>query len=209
MSGTLGSFSNAATTEKACGLSLFIAQRLYRIEAARMQGGNHTASSAVKARAGIAAKTNGSRTFTPNRSFSRKRKAECGTNPENDSSHHQQHALHNNHVAHSARLCPQGQANSTPACADEPSTPSAHNPMAASSNAEQPKIVISSILKRWREIESDTTSFIERTSDIGRTADLAQLLLNGAAQGGGGTRVRTTHAIGDNLKFRALAASGT
>ena len=41
-------------------------------------------------------------------------------------------------------------------------------PMAASASADSPKTVISHMLKRWREVERETTSVIVRTSDTGR-----------------------------------------
>jgi hypothetical protein len=41
-------------------------------------------------------------------------------------------------------------------------------PIAASTRAEAPKTVINSMLNRWREIDLETTSVMERISDTGR-----------------------------------------
>ena len=69
-------------------------------------------------------------------------------------------------------------------------------PIAASRSAEQPNTVISSILKRWREIDRDTTSSIERTSDTGSALTWRSCSCTAALTEYGAVRVRTTHAIG-------------
>ena len=108
-----------------------------------------------------------------------------------------------------ARRAPGGCRS--PASAARPSTPSGRrcrSPRAAAPRA--PNTVISHMLKRWREVDRDTTSL--HRPDVGdrQAGRLAQLLLDRRAQRDAARpRVRTTHAIGVRRTLSALAASGT
>src|SRR5712691_6255645 len=71
-------------------------------------------------------------------------------------------------------------------------------PIAASSNAEPPKTVISSMLNRSRDVDSVTISSIVRTSDTGRPVTCRSCSWIGPISACGSPRVRMIQAIGDD-----------
>src|SRR4026208_908161 len=82
-------------------------------------------------------------------------------------------------------------------------------PIAASSSAHAPKIVITHMLNFCRETETDTIESIDSTSETGRPVVWRSCSWIVLLHDCGGTCVRTPHAIGDRPTLRTLAASGT
>ena len=87
---------------------------------------------------------------------------------------------------------------------------SPYTPIAASSSAEPPKIVISHMSKRDRATDSPTTSSIERTRATGRPPlACCSAFWIGALSAYGSVAVRTIHTIGRSRTFSAVTPPGT
>ena len=119
--------------------------------------------------------------------------------PDRDADDRERHPFEHHHPAHPTDLrrrapggCP------SPASAGRPSRPSARrcrSPRAASADA--PNTVISHMLKRCRDVDSDTMSSIDRTSETGRPVTCRSCSCTALLTECGATRVRTTHFSGE------------
>ena len=179
------------------------------------RAGSQTASSATApSSSGTPTKTSGSRAVTPNRNAAMKReRPNAAGDADDDADERQPHALPHDHVPAPARARRRARGGCrSPASAARPSRPSGRrcrSPRAAAPTP--PNTVISSMLKRSREVERETTSSIERTSETGRPVACAQLLLHRAR-----SRERRLdlwcgrpRPSASGATFSALAASGT